>query len=315
MKASSFGAFFRNPVASSQIISFLEKKYSFEAELAGFLEVLLEGTCDSRNGGRRQLVFSTQELFSKDPPLSESLVLIDEIPNETVQGSNQFCKVSDPRAAFIDALEWLMESEGLDAHRRGFTKIATISNDAQVASSAVIESGVEVGAGSIICAGAILKAGTRIGENTVVRENVVIGSDGVTVYRAEDGRLLKFPHVAGVFIGDHTEIGANAVVAGGILTPTFIGNEVIIGNLCNIGHGAVVDDGVWMSVGTLLGGHTTVNPGATIAMGVTVRDNLVIGEKASLGMGSVVVKSVDASYAMFGNPAKRMVGLKTGPKR
>ncbi|WP_298718236.1 hypothetical protein [uncultured Oceanisphaera sp.] len=315
MKASSFGAFFRNPVSSSQIISFLEKKYSFEAKLAGFLEVLLEGTCDSRSGGRRQLVFSTQELFSKSKPLSESLVLIDEIPNETVQGSNQFCKVPDPRAAFIEVLEWLVESEGFDAHRRGFTKVATISNDAQVASSAVIEPGVEVGAGSIICAGAVLKAGTRIGENTVVRENVVIGSDGVTVYRAEDGRLLKFPHVAGVFIGDHTEIGANAVVAGGILTPTFIGNEVIIGNLCNIGHGAVVDDGVWMSVGTLLGGHTTVNAGATIAMGVTIRDNLVIGEKASLGMGSVVVKSVDARHAMFGNPAKRMVGLKTGPKR
>ncbi|MFD1007296.1 DapH/DapD/GlmU-related protein [Oceanisphaera ostreae] len=315
MSNSSFGAFFSSQVLSTQIISFLEEKYNCKLMIAGFSDVLLEGTCDSRNGGHRQLVFSNRDEFYKTKPLSESLVIIDEMPDESLQGNNQFCKVSDPRAAFMDILEWLIESEGLDAHRRGFTKTAAISNNVQVASSAVIEQGVEVGAGSIICAGVVLKAGTRIGENTVIRENVVIGSDGVTVYRAKDGRLLKFPHVAGVSIGDNSEIGANSVVAGGILSPTFIGKEAVIGNLCNIGHGAMVEDGVWISVGTLLGGHTKVHAGATIAMGVTVRDNLVIGEKASLGMGCVVVKSVDAGHAMFGNPAKRMIGLKTGPKR
>ena len=110
--------------------------------------------------------------------------------------------------------------------------------------------------------------------------------------------------------------GAFMAVAVAItLAPTFIGDDVVIGNLCNIGHGATVEDGVWMSVGSLLGGHTTVHAGATIAMGVSVRDNLVIGEAASLGMGSVVVKNVEAKHSMFGNPAKRMVGLRTGPTR
>lgn len=315
MNRLSSGAFFRKPVGSTQIIAFLEGKYSFQAELAGPEDILLEGTCDSRNGGHKQLVFSTCEHFSKAKALSESLVLIDDFPGETVQGSNQFCKVTDPRAAFMDVLGWLITSEGLDAHQHGFTKEATISSNAQVASTAVIEPGVEVGAGSIVSAGAVIKTGTRIGENTVIRENVVIGSDGVTVYRATDGRLLKFPHVGGVFIGNDTEIGANAVVAGGILAPTFIGSEVVIGNLCNIGHGAIVEDGVWMSVGSLLGGHTIVHAGATIAMGVSVRDNLIVEEGASLGMGSVVVRNVEAKHSVFGNPAKRMIGLKTGPKR
>jgi UDP-3-O-[3-hydroxymyristoyl] glucosamine N-acyltransferase len=311
----SSGAFFRNPISSVKVIAFLEKEYSFKAELVGANDVLLDGSCDSRNGGHRQLVFSTREHFPQAKALTESLVIIDDITDETVCGSNQFCRVSDPRAAFIDVLEWLSTSNGLDAHQRGFTKEATISNDAQVASSAVIEPGVEVGPRSIISAGAVIKTGTRIGENTVIRENVVIGCDGVTLYRAADNRLLKFPHVGGVLIGNNTEIGANAVIAGGILAPTSIGNDVVIGNLCNIGHGAIVEDGVWMSVGTLLGGHTTVRAGATIAMGVSVRDNLVIGEGASLGMGSVVVKNVGENHSMFGNPAKRMAGLKTGPKR
>ena len=315
MRQPSSGSFFRNPVSSTQITAFLANKYSPQLSLCGPDNVLLEGTCDSRNGGHRQLVFSIRENFPNVRALTESLILIDDIPDETAQGSNQFCRVDDPRAAFIEVLEWLIKSEGLDAHQRGFTKDAIISSGAQVASTAVVEPGVEVGAGSIISAGAVIKTGTRIGKNTVIRENVVIGSDGVTVYRATDGRLLKFPHVGGVVIGSNTEIGANAVVAEGILAPTFIGDDVVIGNLCNIGHGAIVEEGVWMSVGTLLGGHTIVHTGATIAMGVSVRDNLVIGDGASLGMGSVVVKNVEARHSMFGNPAKRMVGLATGPKR
>jgi len=309
------GSFFRTPVDSAQVIAVLEDKYSFRAELAGPENVSLDGTCDSRNGGHRQLVFSTYEHVATAKLLTESLILIDDIPDETEQGTNQFCKVTDPRAAFMDALRWLMSSVGIDAHHRGFTAEASVSSDAIVASTAVIESGVEIGAGSIISGGAVIKAGTRIGENTVIRENVVVGSDGVTVYRTADGRLLKFPHVGGVFIGNNTEIGANAVVAGGILAPTFVGSDVVIGNLCNVGHGVCLENGVWMSVGGLIGGHSIIRAGATIAMGVTVRDNLVIGEGASLGMGSVVVKDVDARHSMFGNPARRMVGLKTGPKR
>lgn len=315
MSSSEFSTFFRKPVTSGQVIKFLEEKYACKVEQEGSENIPLEGTCDSRNGGHKQLVFSTYEHYSKSKVLTESLIIIDEIPDEVVQGSNQFCRVPDPRAAFIDALEWLVTSNGVDAHQYGFTKAATVSSRAHVADTAVIEPGVEIGPGSFISAGAVIKTGSRIGENTIIRENVVIGSDGITLYRAKDGRLLKFPHVGGVFIGDSTEIGANSVVVGGILAPTNIGSEVVIGNLCNIGHGAIVDDGVWMSVGTLLGGHTCVHAGATIGMGVSVRDNLVIGEKASLGMGSVVVKDVESNHSMFGNPAKRMVGLKTGPSR
>jgi len=308
------GAFFRTPVSSSKIIAFVETLVG-PIKLTGAADLELTGTCDSRAGGHRQLVFANSEHYGEGKELIGSFVLTEELPSESIQGSNQFCVVSDPRAVFMDVLAWLIDSVGIDAHWRGFTCEAKISNAAEVASSAVIEPGVEVDTGSVICAGAVIKRGSRIGRNTIIRENVVIGSDGVTVYRAADGRLLKFPHAGGVSIGDNTEIGANAVIAGGILAPTFIGHDVVIGNLCNVGHGAVVEDGVWMSVGSLLGGHTTVHAGVTIAMGVSVRDNLVIGAKASLGMGSVVVKNVESNHSMFGNPAKRMVGLKTGPKR
>lgn len=274
MTVRAKGTFFRTPVNSSNVIAFVEKLVG-PVVLSNTKNLELEGVCDSRAGGHKQLAFANSEHYGKDTDLTDSFVLIDEFPNESTQGSNQFCVVPDPRAVFMDVLTWLIDSVGVDAHYRGYASEATVSNEAQVANSAVIEPGVEVGEGSVISAGAVIKRGSRIGRNTIIRENVVIGSDGVTVYRAADGRLLKFPHVGGVSIGDDTEIGANTVIAGGILAPTFIGNDVVIGNLCNVGHGAVVEDRVWMSVGSLLGGHTTVHTGATIAMGVRDRKSVV----------------------------------------
>lgn len=309
------GAFLQHTITTNDVIKFLGMQRDQSEALRGPKELIIQGVCDSRNGGKSQLVFSTSEHYSAALGLSESLVLINEFPDEGDLGTNQFLKVADPRAAFIDVLQWLMVHVGVDAHEPRFSQTAGVSEEADINAHAIIETGVEIGPGTTVCAGAVIKSGTRIGRNTVIRENVVIGSDGVTVYRASDGRLLKFPHVGGVVIGDDTEVGANAVIAGGILAPTYVASDVVIGNLCNIGHGAEIGQGVWMSVGSLIGGHTTVHAGATVAMGVTVRDNLVIGGQASLGMGSVVVKSVEPGHSMFGNPAKRMPGLKTGPKR
>ncbi|MCB5161520.1 DapH/DapD/GlmU-related protein [Marinomonas algarum] len=313
MSQLSSGSFFSHSIDSSSIIDFLMISYS--VKVSGSVEFPLEGTCDSRKGGERKLVFSTLEHFLQIPQITESLVLIDEIPKIEDQGTNQFCQLNDPKAAFIKVLNWLVSTVGVDAHQHGFNTNKNIAESASIDATAIIQSGVEIGAGSMIGAGAIIKTGTRIGENTIIRENTVIGSDGITVYRTLEDWLVKFPHVGGVSIGDNTEIGANAVIAGGILEATHIGSNVIVGNLCNIGHGATVEDSVWISVGSLVGGHTKIGLGATIAMGVTIRDNLVIGEQASLGMGSVVVKDVESKYSMFGNPAKRMIGLKTGPKR
>lgn len=309
----SVGAFFKEHVDSLDILFFVGERFS--VDFLGGPGLLLDGVCDSRHGGYRKLAFSTHESFLNGSALSKSLVLIDRLPAESGRGSNQFCVVEDPRAVFMDVLEWLIVTVGVEAHRRGFSREAKVSPSAQVAPGAIIEPHVEIGSGCIIYSGAIIKSGSRIGKDTIIRENSVVGCDGLTVYRAADGRLMKFPHVGGVCIGSRVEIGAGSVIAGGILAATTIGDEVVIGNLCNVGHGVIVEDGVWVSVGSLIGGHTKLHAGATVAMGVSIRDNLVIGAGASIGMGSVVVSDVGGGYSMFGNPAKRMPVLTVGPKR
>ena len=311
------GTYFKKTIPTEEIIKNIVSIANLGGgcEVSGNREVTLDGVSDSRKASKNKLLFGSKDFLESRFDISNCIFITDSVIENFDLKSNCCCVVDDPRSVFIDVLEWIMETTGFDAHRVGFSNQAKISNQSIISSSAIIESGVEIGAGSKICPGAVIKTGTRIGSGCIIRENAVIGCDGITAYRANSGRLQKFPHLGGVDIGNNTEIGAGTVVSGGILVPTYIGQNVVVGNICNVGHGVSIEDGVWMSVGSLVGGHAVLRAKATVAMGVTIRDNLEIGESASLGMGSVVVKSVGAGHSVFGNPAKRMPTLNTGPKR
>nr|WP_298138165.1 hypothetical protein [uncultured Pseudomonas sp.] len=275
----------------------------------------LQGVCDARAGGKHCIVFAASMSAEDMEKKLESCLILTEATHVCDSNNNIYCVVDDARAVFIDLLNILINMVGLKPFTSKMSVRPGISEGAVIAPTALVESDVAIDDGAVISAGCIIKSGTQIGKNTVIRENTVIGIDGITVYKSKDGRLLKFPHVCGVSIGDDSEIGAGCVIPKGILTSTLIGSHVVIGNLCNIGHGASLSDNVWMSVGTLVGGHTHIGAKATIGMGSCIRDNLMIAEGASIGMGSVVVKDIESGVSVFGNPAKRMATLSTGPKR
>lgn len=221
----------------------------------------------------------------------------------------------DPRADFIDLSQKLLASGVLDISN-AVPRPFGVHTTASIGSHAVIHPNVRIDEGVIIGEHCVIHRGTWIRENSVIRDHAVIGCEGINAYRGLDGRQRGFPHLASVLIGESCEIGAGSVIPRGILTSTVVGNHVVVGNLCNIGHGVVVEDNVWMSVGCLVGGHTSIGKKATLAMGVTVRDNLRIGAEAQVGMGSVVVRDVEAGVSIFGNPA-RLAGnkVKAGPER
>lgn len=223
------------------------------------------------------------------------------------------CK--DPRAVFIDLVEQLQSRDMLSPFTSLTVMPAGIDGTAQVHPRAEVEANVIIGPGCQIAAGCVVKQGTVLMQNVVVRENTVIGCAGIARYVTADGRVLHFPHVAGVIIDAGVEIGANCVVARGALTSTHIGAGSIIGNLCNVGHGVLLGSKTWMSVGCLIGGNCRFGDRVTLGLGVQVRDNLHLGEGASAAMGSVVMRSVIAGGSVLGNPAKAVPGVVAGPDR
>jgi acetyltransferase-like isoleucine patch superfamily enzyme len=143
-------------------------------------------------------------------------------------------------------------------------------------------------------------------------------------------KLSKFINLYGCQIGDETKIGAfveiqkNATVGKRckISSHTFICEGVSIEDNVFIGHSVTFINDSYPRA-TAANGElqteqdwrvepTMVKQGASIGSGATILCNVVIGENAIVGAGSVVTKSVAPGTIVAGNPARvlRAVGSK-----
>jgi acetyltransferase-like isoleucine patch superfamily enzyme len=134
-------------------------------------------------------------------------------------------------------------------------------------------------------------------------------------------RLSQFINLYGCEIGDNTKIGAfveiqkNARVGKNckISSHAFICEGVTIEDEVFIGHGvtfindtyprATTSDGTLQSDDDWSVIPTLVCRGASIGSGATVLANVVVGENAIVGAGSVVTRDVPPNSVVAGNPA------------
>jgi UDP-2-acetamido-3-amino-2,3-dideoxy-glucuronate N-acetyltransferase len=137
-----------------------------------------------------------------------------------------------------------------------------------------------------------------------------------------DVRLGKFLNLYGCVIGDETRIGAfvevqkNATIGRRckISSHTFICEGVTIEDRVFIGHGVMFINDSYPRATTSTGElqtaqdwrvePTRVRTGASIGSGATILSNVVIGEYAIVGAGSVVTRDVPARAIVAGNPAR-----------
>jgi acetyltransferase-like isoleucine patch superfamily enzyme len=135
-------------------------------------------------------------------------------------------------------------------------------------------------------------------------------------------KLSRFINLYGCEIGDDTKIGAfveiqkNACIGNRckISSHTFICEGVTIEDNVFVGHGvtfindsyprATTADGALQTENDWTVEKTLIKRGASIGSGSTILSNLVIGENAIVGAGSVVTHDVPANVIVVGNPAK-----------
>lgn len=138
----------------------------------------------------------------------------------------------------------------------------------------------------------------------------------------KDVKLSKFINLYGCEVGDNTKIGAfvevqkNATIGKNckISSHTFVCEGVTIEDEAFIGHSvtfindsyprATIGNGQMQTEADWKVERTVVKKGASIGSGSTILANVVIGEKAIIGAGSVVTKDVPANAIVAGNPAK-----------
>ena len=146
-----------------------------------------------------------------------------------------------------------------------------------------------------------------------ISDDVVLG---------DNVKLSKFINLYGCSIGDNTKIGAfveiqkNATVGRNckISSHTFICEGVTIEDDVFVGHGVIFINDTYPRATTTDRRMQTeedwkveptfVRKGASIGSGATILCNVTIGEKATVGAGSVVTRDVPPRAIVAGNPAK-----------
>jgi acetyltransferase-like isoleucine patch superfamily enzyme len=164
--------------------------------------------------------------------------------------------------------------------------------------------------------------------NSVSGEFIAVAPD---VKLGKDVRLARFVNLYGCAIGDETKIGAfveiqkNATVGKRckISSHTFICEGVTIEDEVFVGHGVTFINDSYPRATTAGGAlqtekdwavePTLVRRGASIGSGSTILCNVVIGEHAIVGAGSVVTKDVPPRTIVAGNPAKVLRAVSSDP--
>jgi len=103
-----------------------------------------------------------------------------------------------------------------------------------------------------------------------------------------------------------------------------LGRGVCVNACASIGGEVTIGDYVWLGPGSIIGhdsvleAHTSVAPGAVVSgcvrvgegcyigAGAHVRQRIVIGARALIGMSAVVVKDVPSETVVIGNPAREL---------
>lgn len=178
---------------------------------------------------------------------------------------------------------------------------AVLADDVVVGAGCYVGTGCDVGAGTRLHPHSVLYAGVRLGRGCIVHSGVVIGADGFGFARA-GGRHVKIPQIAGVVIGDDVEIGANACVDRGTMTPTKVGTNTKIDNLVQVGHNCEVGDRVILCGQTALAGSTVVEDDVTLAGMVGVAGHLRIGKGVMAAAGTGIISDVEPGTRVAGHP-------------
>ena len=205
--------------------------------------------------------------------------------------------MADPRAAVANVLGFIEAHErqavwiesGLISPEAIISPLAFVDPRAEVGPGAVIEPfctvgpDVRIGRGSIVRAGARLCQRVIIGEASTIGANTVIGHPGYGFVRDAAGHKSRIPHLGGVLIGSHVDIGALVVVQSGTLDPTVVEDRAKIDDNVEVAHNARVEAGASVTGGVVIGGSAVIGRDAWIGINASIRDGRRVGERALVG--------------------------------
>ena len=182
---------------------------------------------------------------------------------------------------------------------------AKIGKDVSIGAYCVIGKAV-IGDGCVLDSNVRVYDDTVMGKGCVIKAGAVLGGAGFGYERDADGNKFRFPQIGQLIMGDYVEVGANTCIDRGALADTVIGDYTKINNLCHIAHNNKIGRNVTITGCVNVSGSNVIDDDVWIAPNSSIRGWVHIGNKATVGMGAVVVKDIPEGETWVGNPAHKL---------
>jgi len=216
-----------------------------------------------------------------------------------------------------------------------------LEGNVMVGAGAFIGPGCFIGSGTRIEPNAVIQEHCHIGRDCVIQSGAVIGCSGFGFFprpsgeiqskdsqnpgtqnlgkhihepqaldsKAQDPQqpmpeLAAMPHFAGVVIGDGCWIGANSVVAAGVLEPTRLGNGCKLDSHVQIAHNVRLGDDCLLASQSGIAGSTVAGHRLRMGGASSVDGHLRLGDDVSIAACSGVTKDVADGITVAGFPAR-----------
>ena len=209
-------------------------------------------------------------------------------------------RVKSPRAVYFKIVDELLfdaateDITAISSKPEVYTKNsfvspkAVIGKNVKIGVGCVIEGNVVIGDNTEIHHNVVIRNKTKIGKNCMIHSGVVIGEYGFGYIINETGEKVMLKHYGGVIIEDNVHIGDNSVIIRGAIDDTVIHSGVKINTMVHIAHNDSIGSGTLITLPCHICGSVTIGENCHIA-GSVIRNQCCVGDKAVIGLGSVVV--------------------------
>jgi len=236
------------------------------------------------------------------------IVCAPDVPLDDVADSDKtFVVVANPRLSFLRLVNTLYPQP----RPRGIHPTAIIDPKAQIGENVYIGPYCTIGECEIgdetVLHGHVHIYGhnVKIGKRCTIYAHTVIGTDGFGYGRNPDGEAKFFPSIGGVIIEDDVDIHCHCNVDRGTLGDTIIGQGTKVDKYNHIGHNVHIGKHCIIMAQSVFSGGAQVGDYVTMGICVAVRDEGIhIGDRAYVGMASVVTKDIPPGATYIGSPAR-----------
>ena len=141
-----------------------------------------------------------------------------------------------------------------------------------------------------------------MGTDCRIFSGAVIGAPGYGYVRGPDGHR-GLPHVGGVVIGDHVDVGACACIDSGTFAPTRIESHVKIDDLVMVAHNCSVGARTLLCGQVGLAGSVVLSEDVVLGGKSGVKDGVRVGKRTVVAASASVMGDVGETSVVAGVPA------------